>query len=264
MMGHQLTYRGFLNAVYKTNNTIKGRIEEIIRHFSPKYELSFSLTAATYVLDYTSRKYLHVQESCRHIMGFTNEWFLNTGLEEYISRWHPDDFEIVNKMIFPQNMAFLEQIDQKDFEQYIFSYNYRFLTPEGNYVTVLQRSSFIPATGSKIPAGAVGVGFDITHFKTDLSVVHTIERVRNEDTRFVDLVFKKVYPVVDNKIAALFTKKEKEILTQIATGCSSKQIASSFKTSINTISNHRKNMLRKTGCKTSTELINFAMKHGLV
>src|SRR5690348_880079 len=105
MTGHQLTYRGFLNAVYKTKYTIKDRIEEIIRHFSPEYDLSFALTAVTYVLDYSSRKYLHVQESCQQIMGFPKEWFLATGLEEYISRWHPDDFEIVNTKIFPQNIA---------------------------------------------------------------------------------------------------------------------------------------------------------------
>jgi DNA-binding CsgD family transcriptional regulator len=45
---------------------------------------------------------------------------------------------------------------------------------------------------------------------------------------------------------------------------SSKQIAAEMSISMNTVSNHRKNMLAKTESKTSSELIKYALKHGLV
>jgi len=32
--------------------------------------------------------------------------------------------------------------------------------------------------------------------------------------------------------------------------------------SVHTVNNHRKNMLQKTNCKTSGELLNYALKHG--
>jgi len=53
------------------------------------------------------------------------------------------------------------------------------------------------------------------------------------------------------------TLREKEILTYIAEGFSSKQIAARLFISINTVANHRRNMLHKKGAKTSAELIRY-------
>jgi DNA-binding CsgD family transcriptional regulator len=55
-----------------------------------------------------------------------------------------------------------------------------------------------------------------------------------------------------------------EILKYMATGQSSKQIADTLSISINTINNHRKSMLSKTNCNSSAELINYAVRHGLL
>ena len=51
------------------------------------------------------------------------------------------------------------------------------------------------------------------------------------------------------------TKREEEILSCIAEGLSSKQIAGRLFISENTVANHRKNMLLKTGAKSSAELV---------
>ena len=60
---------------------------------------------------------------------------------------------------------------------------------------------------------------------------------------------------------ALLTRREKEILTCITEGLSSKQIADKLFISENTVSNHRKNMLAKTGAKSSAELIFLVIGH---
>ena len=51
------------------------------------------------------------------------------------------------------------------------------------------------------------------------------------------------------------TVREKEILSYIARGLSSKQIAARLYISINTVANHRRNMLRKKGAHSSAELV---------
>ena len=58
-----------------------------------------------------------------------------------------------------------------------------------------------------------------------------------------------------------FTLREREILSCIANGLSSKQIAGKLSISENTVANHRKNMLRKKGAKNSAELITFIMEN---
>jgi DNA-binding CsgD family transcriptional regulator len=159
---------------------------------------------------------------------------------------------------------FLEGLELHEYQDYIFSYNYRVKNPKGNYIIILQRFSYIPGSSNSMPAGMIGVAFDITHYKTDTSIVHTIEKAVEYEGKFVnELVFKKVHPVYDVERNFL-SKKETEIVRYIAQGLSSKQIADKMHLSINTVNNHRKNMLAKIECKSSSELIHYAIKHGLV
>ncbi len=60
------------------------------------------------------------------------------------------------------------------------------------------------------------------------------------------------------------TKRESEVVLLLAKGFSSKQIADNLKISINTVSNHRQNLLHKTQSKSSAELVNFVTRNGLI
>lgn len=55
------------------------------------------------------------------------------------------------------------------------------------------------------------------------------------------------------------TSREKEILSFIAEGLSSKQIAARLFISENTVNNHRKNMLAKTGARSSAEMVSISI-----
>lgn len=74
-----------------------------------------------------------------------------------------------------------------------------------------------------------------------------------------DLYFKKNY-----RLYASLTKREKTIITMMANGKSSKSIAEDLFVSIHTINTHRKNIIRKTGCKTFASLLKFAIAIDLV
>lgn len=60
------------------------------------------------------------------------------------------------------------------------------------------------------------------------------------------------------------TAREIEVIGFLAIGYSSKQIAAEMKIATNTVDNHRQSMLKKTNSKSTGELVNFAIKSGLV
>jgi len=62
----------------------------------------------------------------------------------------------------------------------------------------------------------------------------------------------------------MLTKREKEILFLISEGLGSKQIAIKLKASENTISNHRKSMLKKTNTRNVAHLIKYAIKNNII
>ncbi len=61
-----------------------------------------------------------------------------------------------------------------------------------------------------------------------------------------------------------FTQRELEILTHLAAGRSSKQIASELDIAIKTVDNHRQRMLEKVSAKSSAELVSFGIKSGYI
>lgn len=60
------------------------------------------------------------------------------------------------------------------------------------------------------------------------------------------------------------TIREMEVISFLAIGHSSKQIAAEMKIAINTVDNHRQNMLKKTNSKSTGELVNYAIKSGFL
>ncbi|MFT5278770.1 MAG: DNA-binding CsgD family transcriptional regulator [Bacteroidia bacterium] len=60
------------------------------------------------------------------------------------------------------------------------------------------------------------------------------------------------------------SKREVQVLVLVSKGVSSQHIADALFLSRNTVYNHRKNMLRKTGLKNSAELIRYGMLTGLI
>lgn len=134
------TYEQFLNSAQNAPATaLKENAEAIIEHFRPAKQTISNYAPVTFLLDYSTKKYIYVNEACFELLGYTANYFLETGVEEYISKWHPADFEIINTKVFPDTMAFLKTLCAEQYNDYIFSYNYRMKNARDEYITVLQR-----------------------------------------------------------------------------------------------------------------------------
>ncbi|SDZ99469.1 response regulator transcription factor [Microbulbifer marinus] len=65
----------------------------------------------------------------------------------------------------------------------------------------------------------------------------------------------------DNQTAALLTRREQEILTQVTTGKPNRVIASNLYLSEHTVKNHIYNIFRKIGAKNRSQASNWARTH---
>lgn len=63
---------------------------------------------------------------------------------------------------------------------------------------------------------------------------------------------------------AMFTERELEVLQEVVTGASNKEIAERMSLSVDTIKYHLKNLMRKTGCHTRTELAVYICRSGVL
>lgn len=62
----------------------------------------------------------------------------------------------------------------------------------------------------------------------------------------------------------LLSAREREVLHLIAEGLSAKEVATELSISTKTVEAHRTSLMRKLGVKKATELVRYALRHGLI
>ena len=63
---------------------------------------------------------------------------------------------------------------------------------------------------------------------------------------------------------SILSAREREVLHLIAEGLSAKEIAADLKISSKTVEAHRTSLMRKVGVRKATELVRYAVRHGLI
>lgn len=63
---------------------------------------------------------------------------------------------------------------------------------------------------------------------------------------------------------ALLSAREREVLHLIAEGLSAKEVATELSISTKTVEAHRTSLMRKLGVRKATELVRYALRHGLI
>ncbi len=63
---------------------------------------------------------------------------------------------------------------------------------------------------------------------------------------------------------SVLSTREREVLQLIAEGLSAKEVASELSISTKTVEAHRTSVMRKLGARKATELVRYALRHGLI
>ena len=71
-------------------------------------------------------------------------------------------------------------------------------------------------------------------------------------------------PAIENECEDMLSEREVEILMEVCRGLSNQEIADKLFISKRTVDKHRANILEKTGCKNTANLVVYAIKNRLV
>ncbi len=235
-------------------SSIANRLEGSFSKSNDHFDVSF-------FLDLTQKKYLHIGDGCSKLLGFPRDYFYKGGLEAFLSRWDKNDFKIYNEHIFPDLLNVLSEHPEYPLRTILCNRNYRFKRSDGTVITLLQQNYFIPDPTGTVFIASYGTVTDISHFANSPKIIQTIEEI-GESQFSKKLLSKKMYSSSEKDFE--ICRKELEVLRLLGDGLTSKQVAYQMKLSVHTINTHRKNMLFKTNCKSSTELISMAVNRGLL
>ncbi len=208
------------------------------------------------VFDLHKNRYLLQSKEQSEIFGFNEYEGQNITIEMHYKQIHSDDLAFVldtDNMLF----GFFADMPFDEKRNYKLVYDFRTRNSDGFYVRHMHQS--IPLEQDK-------------NGKTWLTLVisHPIsERSPNEkpQRRLINIKTGKLHlfnEIDGENSGVILTKREKEVLVLIRGGYDSYNIADKMKISINTVNNHRRNILRKTKTENATQAVLYCKRIGII
>jgi DNA-binding CsgD family transcriptional regulator len=174
-----------------------------------------------------------------------------------LSRLHPED-QIQHLQALTIGYEFLFGLPPAARMQYIFSNDLRYLTRQGRYTRLLQQNRILQHDSEG----------NMTHTLFTLSTLDHLNLQGPLSAAVLDQ-HGALYQTLDFTTGTFqqrqpLTPRQQQILKLVGQGLSSKEIAQALDIKLHTVHSHRRDMLTKTGCRNTGELMRLAMAMGLL
>jgi DNA-binding CsgD family transcriptional regulator len=200
-----------------------------------------------------------VSDSIFAVLGIPAEEF---SLEKFFQTLHPEDLEKLNekeKFVFE---FLLNNVSTEDMPLYKVVYLMRLRHTNGEYRTILHQSRALNISKDGKIQHSICVHTDITHLNIPFD--NKISFIGNGRPSYFSLDTDEEFKLVDNNYNNLFTVREHEILILLSKGMNVNEIADELFISPHTITTHKKNILRKSECNNTAELIARCIREGII
>lgn len=214
----------------------------------------------------------HVGNYYHYIVNLQRSRLEYTGPKIKGAQGYKDPVERVGnlvKLIHPEDVPyylnfeaaidrFLDSLSTADLYNYKVQYDFRTRKADGSYVRTLHQFVIIQHDDTDMKKLAVDT--DITHIKhtgkPQLSLIALNDSVQSYYNVDAEKMFIAEKP--------FFTNRQQDILRELLAGKSSLEISKNLNISKYTVDVHRKNMIRKTGVRSTQEILELATKNGWI
>lgn len=240
----ELQFLDQLNSSKKERQLEVKKAVKIIRRFTPVGN------QFVYAASFPDLKYIYFSPSVKSVLGFDPSYFNSP--DDFCELIHPDDLPVILNATFKSLSLGSDLKNIKEFEN-VFHMDFRMRKSNGEYIRVQRQTGLLTKTKQGKLASTFGIVSDISHIK-----------------KSDEIILKMTGPEIpgysfhsgNTNTKKIFSKQEIKIIDKIIAGKTSKEIATIFNISIETVFTHRKNILRKSGKKSSTDLVAWVLKNG--
>lgn len=235
----------------------KGALTSLASLSAFNHSLIAMLPGASYILNYKEKRYHFVSSTVKDVIGYSAEEFIEKGNDYYLTLLHPEDLKVYTSDIFRQFLAKTQELNKHQLQHTRFSINYRIRRKDNQYVHVLQQYKIVDFTKDGFPLVAVGYICDISSIKSSTKIV------LSATTNVPEQAVREIRVESESEKKFPLSKRETEIIHFLIKGLSSKQIAAKLGISLFTVNAHRRNILSKTNCTNTAEIVYYALENGI-
>lgn len=212
-----------------------------------------------FVMNFVTLKMELIHEGTKTVLGIENNEF---NFEKLYEIMHPDDRD---KIPVKENIAidfFYNHVSFEDIYDYKVVYLMRLKHKDGTYKTILHQSkTMVVSEDGKVQQTLV-VHTDVTYLNIPFD--HKVSFISSIKPSFYALDTEPKFKALEKNYAELLTTREKEIIKKLSEGNNFNEIARLLHLSPHTINTHKKNILKKTDCKNTTELVANCIREGVI
>lgn len=235
--------------------------DEDYKRFEPQKELLKRLSeienSTLTIFDMDKNKYLLKSPGFKKMLGYTNQDDMEN-----------DDMELFHQIIHPDDLWFVLETENKAFQffknlpvhekkDYKLVYDFRVKNTAGVFMRFIHQ--FVVLEQDK--SGKSWLVLILTDLIAEKATNSKPQR------RMINIKTGKLHLFNNNEkfnSDTPLTKRETEVLGLIAQGLDSRHISERLFISVNTVNNHRQNILRKTRTENTTQALFYAKRVGII
>jgi DNA-binding CsgD family transcriptional regulator len=198
-------------------------------------------------------------QSIISVLGIAREGVMEQGWPQLIDLMHPSDSRLLRKKLMPEIRRYFKNLPENERHHHTFNFTLRMRIGDCHYGQIAVENRPLKwASKKNWPTAYVTILRDISPFADKGATVLNIYQHNESKT------YKKVYTKNYSVAVSTFSARETEIIRHIAHGLTSYQIAEVLCISPETVRNHRKKIMRKAACKSSSGLMRLALDEGII
>jgi DNA-binding CsgD family transcriptional regulator len=212
-----------------------------------------------YIMNFETLEMEYVDSRIGSVLGVKPEEFTLNKIVEII---HPEDLKQLHSKEEKAVNFLLNKIPTDDILRYKVVYVVRLKHANGSYKTILQQSKALTLSNDGKVQQVLGIHTDVSYL--NMPIDHKISFIGDDRPSYYAMSTDENFIHEELNYHKLYTPREKEILSNIAQGKTFSEIADFLNISPHTINTHKKNILKKTDCKNTTELIARCIREGVI
>ncbi len=227
--------------------------------FAPGNSYSYIVNLHNFELEYASDS----------VERFVSKKVSDIKLEDLLRTVMPEEIEHINiksKVISEFYTSFLDKDNVLNYKN---MFTYRMKDARGQIRTMLYQAFPLSVLEDGTPEHVFCMQTDVSHLKvTSTNAVSFIHMNGGKCYFNIDVSKGKFDPKGfdenHNDFSELLTEREKQIVIRLSRGLNAEQIADELNLSHHTIKTHRRNVLQKSGCTNTTELVAKCLTNGII
>lgn len=219
-----------------------------------------------YIIDSPTLTLDLVSESTKDLLGIESK---DLTLDRFINLIHPDDLDFFLRCEDVVAHFLKNCISPDKMVNYKITYSLRERVANGSYRLFLMQTITLSTTENGALLKVFGTHTDINHITSAGNRKLSLIGLNGEPSFleidvFEDGVFENFVPFDYEMQSPSFTKRELEVIRLLAKGNSTDEISKELNISIQTVFTHRKNILRKSTAKNTSELVAECIRKGYI